>query len=275
MSDPETGEHRDDEGGMPVGRLAAERARTSTPGRRPAPRNVLRAALPLIILALVAGLGIGLAIGFLVGGGSEEAATTTAAPTTTVPAGGSTTTSATGTTTDDLAWRALTITGDPLPALQQGAEDTAVGLPVPEITGTDYAGNPYSLAADGLPKLVVALAHWCPYCNQELPVLRDWYDAGNVPEGVEFIMLSVFVDSSRANFPPGTWLADNDWTGPVIADDINGSIERALGITAVPYHLLVAPDGTVVGRVTGALPVEQLDSIVESLANLSSTTTAP
>jgi len=272
MSDSRIGNDGEDTGGLPVGRLASERAGVAgspaPPGRPP----LFSAALPMIILALVAGLGIGLAIGLLINrGDTPEAATTTTAPaasTTLAPDGTSTTSGGAAP-----AYAVVTVSGTALPVLQQGVEDTAVGLAVPEINGADFDGNAQAITANGNGKLIVALAHWCPFCNQELPVLSDWYSAADLPANVEVILLNVFTDPTRDNFPPSTWLAQSPWSGPVIADDEAGSLARALGIASVPYNLLVAPEGTVTGRITGGLSVEQLDSAVEFLAGLSTTTT--
>jgi len=264
---------RDDAGGMPVGRLAADRARSGGGPARPSPRRTLSSALPLIILALVAGLGIGLAIGLLVNrGGTQEAATTTTPASTTLAPDDSSTTSEGEAA---LAYGVVTVTGTALPVLQNGEVDTAIGMAVPAIAGEDFNGNPQSITADGNAKIIVAVAHWCPHCNNEMPVLRDWYDAADLPANVEVYLLTVFTDPTRDNYPPSTWLAGLSWTGPVIADDEVGSLATALGIAAVPYNLLVAPDGTVAWRSTGGLTAEQLDSAVGYLTGESATTTTP
>jgi len=266
-------------GGKPVGRLAGE---PPGKGRRPAGperRGAWSSALPLIILALVAGLGGGVAIGWFVGHSSQEAAPTTSAATTTVPDGGTatTTTQSTETTADTgNAYGVVTVSGNSLPLFQQGSLDTAVGLAIPEITGADFAGNEYTISANGNPKLIVALAHWCPYCREELPVLSEWFSSADLAElGVEVYLLTVFTTPDRDNFPPGPWVADEAWSGPLIADDAARTMAGALGIASVPYNLLVAPDGTVVTRATGGLSAEQLDSAVEYLVGLSTTTTTP
>jgi len=269
----------DGAGGMPVGRLAADGAGAGGGPARPPRGRTISPALPLIILALVAGLGIGLAIGLLVNrGGTQEAATTSSAAASTLPPDGtaatSTTSGGTATTVDTTgAYGVVTVSGAALPVLQQGVQDTALGLAVPEISGVDFDGNAQVITANGRGKLIVALAHWCPYCNQELPVLRDWYDGADLPPEVEVILLNVFTNPARDNFPPRTWLAQFSWSGPVLADDAQGSLATALGIASVPHNLLVSPDGTVAARVTGGLTAEQLDSAVEFLAGLSATTT--
>lgn len=266
MTDSRRDDHPDRAGGLPVGRSASEGGGRAT---RPAPRRARPAALPLIILALVAGLGGGVAIGWFIGHGSREAAptTTAAAPTTS---------GETATTVDIAgAYGVVMVSGTGLPALASGETDAAVGLAIPHIEGVGFDGRAHVIGANGKGKLIVALAHWCPYCQQELPILSEWYASADIPDGVEVFLLTVFTSPDRTNFPPGPWLAAEEWTGPVLADDATGSLASALGIVSVPYNLLVSPDGTVAARVTGGLTTEQLDGAIEYLATGESSTTTP
>jgi len=241
------------ETGVPVGFSASPRA--AGPGL---PSWVV----PMIVLALVAGLGVGLAVGMLIGGGDDSGqatpttgqATTTAAPTTTV------------------AWEpaeaygaAVGVTGNALPVFNSDAADTAVGLAMPLITGTDFSGNPLAINADGRAKLIVGLAHWCPYCNNEVPILNDWYAAG-LPDGVDVIALHVYADPAKPHFPPAAWIEEVAFALPLIADDESRTLVRTLGIPAVPFWLLVSADGTVMERGTGQVEADVLDGIVAALA---------
>jgi len=55
----------------------------------------------------------------------------------------------------------VTITGEALPAYEQGGEsDPAVGLPAPEVAGVSFDGTEVSIADDGRPKVLFFLAHW-------------------------------------------------------------------------------------------------------------------
>jgi hypothetical protein len=193
--------------------------------------------LPAIILAVVVVLGVGLAIGVTIAGRG---------------------------TTEGGYGPTPTVVGDILPTYQSGQADSALGMAVPQITGADYDGNVVAITTDGKPKLIVALAHWCPHCNNELPVLSGWYRAG-LPAEVEVISLSVFGAPGRVNWPPSTWLDNAQWPIPVIADDQNQTIARALGIPAVPFWLLVGADGTVLLRQTGEATVEFLNSQIAAL----------
>jgi len=241
------------EAGLPVGSAAPSRA-----GGPPLPSWVI----PMIVLALVAGLGVGLAVGMLIGGtdDSGQAATTTSAAT---PTSAVTTTAAWE--PSDAYGAAVTVGGNALPPYNSEAADAAVGLPMPQLAGTDFAGNPLVVEADGRAKLIVALAHWCPYCNNEVPILNDWYAAG-IPDGVDVIALHVFSDPTRPHFPPAAWVEETQFSLPLIADDESRTLVRTLGIPAVPFWLLVSADGTVMERATGQVGADVLDGIVEALA---------
>jgi cytochrome c biogenesis protein CcmG, thiol:disulfide interchange protein DsbE len=242
--------------GVPVG-LGASSAQ---PGGSRLPSWVI----PMVVLAMVAGLGIGLAVGMLIGGRDDagQAATTTGAAATSTSAGPTTT----------VAWEpsdaygaAVSVTGDALPALRSGSVDAAVGRAMPQITGTDFAGNQLTVGADGRAKLIVGLAHWCPYCNNEVPILNDWYAAG-LPAGVDVVAVHVFSDPAKPHFPPAAWVEEVAFSLPLIADDESRTLVTTLGIPAVPFWLLVSADGTVMERGTGQVEAEVLDGIAEALA---------
>lgn len=240
------------EAGLPVGFAAASRAGTP---RLPS------WVIPMIVLALVAGLGVGLAVGMLIGGADDsgQAATTSGATSTS----GATTTAAWE--PSDAYGAAVAVGGNALPPYNSEAADTAVGLPMPQLAGTDFAGNPLAIEADGRAKLIVGLAHWCPYCNNEVPILNDWYAAG-IPDGVDVVVLHVYADPARPHFPPASWVEELELALPLIADDESRTLVRTLGIPAVPFWLLVSADGTVMERATGQVGADVLDGIVEALA---------
>ena len=68
---------------------------------------------------------------------------------------------------------------DNLPRFLGGGADAALGRNIGDITGLDYyTGQTTQLAAaDGKSRAYMIWAHWCPYCQEELPVLADWQTA--------------------------------------------------------------------------------------------------
>jgi thiol-disulfide isomerase/thioredoxin len=156
------------------------------------------------------------------------------------------------------------ITGAALPTFTKTAGDPAVGQTIPAVEGSNFSGAPVSIALDGKPKVILFLAHWCSHCQAEVPVMQAWLDAGGAPEGVELISVATAIDATLPNYPPEEWLAREGWTVPVIVDR-TGSVATAYGLSAFPFWVFVNADGTVKGRMTGELPIADIETIIASL----------
>lgn len=165
----------------------------------------------------------------------------------------------------------VAVEGEPLPLRPRDGSDTAVGQMAPALRGTDYDGQPMTIepGTSGRATLVVFLAHWCPHCNDEIPRLLEWRDAGGVPDDLDVIGVSTAISADRPNFPPGEWLQEKGWEWPVLADDIPTEEDMAptaataYGVDGFPYFALLDAEGRVVVRDSGELSVEQLAEIAE------------
>jgi thiol-disulfide isomerase/thioredoxin len=157
-----------------------------------------------------------------------------------------------------------TVTGDALPLAADGT-DLALGLPIPEVDGADFAGNEVTITRDGRPKILLFLAHWCSHCQAEVPVVQDWVAAGSLPDGLDLVGIATSTSSTRPNFPPSEWLEREGWETPTIVDDAEFSVGTAFGLDAFPFWVFVAPDGTVAGRTSGELPPETIAEIAQTL----------
>ncbi len=156
------------------------------------------------------------------------------------------------------------ITGAALPTFTTTTADPAIGLTIPAVEGANFAGQPVSITLDGKPKVILFLAHWCSHCQEEVPLLQAWLDAGGAPDGVELISVATAIDATLPNYPPEEWLAREGWTVPVIVDR-TGSVATAYGLSAFPFWVFVNADGTVKGRMTGELPIADVETIIASL----------
>ncbi|MCH7585366.1 MAG: TlpA family protein disulfide reductase [Acidobacteria bacterium] len=157
------------------------------------------------------------------------------------------------------------ITGETLPMLPGGGSDPAVGMLAPEVSGTDFDGSPVPMTNDGRAKVILFVAHWCPHCQREVPIIQDWLDSTTLPENVDFYTISTSVSSTRENYPPSAWLEREGWTAPVILDDATSSVSNAFGLTAFPYWVFTSADGTVMARVTGGVAPSDLDVAVATI----------
>lgn len=164
-------------------------------------------------------------------------------------------------------WSAVAIVGDPLPAMPQGVpvtdptNDPAIGSFAPQIAGSDFDGTPVTITADGTPKVIMFVAHWCPHCQREVPVVRDLIDQGAVPDGLEIILVSTAVRDGDPNFPPQDWLESESWPGPVMRDSTAFEALLAMGSGGFPYTVYLDGDNRVVGRSAGELPTDVLQQI--------------
>jgi cytochrome c biogenesis protein CcmG, thiol:disulfide interchange protein DsbE len=209
---------------------AASRSRSRRSGGASSPTRLVAAA---VIVAIV----LALVLGALIGTGDN---------------GGDTRTNA-------------GVPSDALPELTDPGPDPAAGMTMPTLTGTTQDGEPMTFGPDGRAKIIVYLAHWCPHCQAEVPVVQDWVDAGNLPDSVDLLTVSTAIDERRPNYPPDEWLEREGWTAPVLVDD-DGSAAQASGLSAFPFFVAVDADGTVVGRASGQLTPTQLSQIADLVA---------
>ena len=164
------------------------------------------------------------------------------------------------------AANAVTVTGEPLPELTAGAADPAVGMTIPTLAGTDLQSAPMTIGPDGGPMAVVTLAHWCPHCQAEVPLLVDYLDSTGMPEGVSIIGISTSITQTAENYPPSEWLEREGWTPQTLNDDGNSTALVTLGMDELPGFVFVDSDGRVVQRLTGEIPIATFNEIVNSLA---------
>lgn len=156
-----------------------------------------------------------------------------------------------------------TVTGDPLPVYNSGSPtDPVVGLTAPEAVGADWEENEVRIEADGRAKIILFLAHWCPHCQAEVPVVQDWLDAGNLPDDVDIYSVATQTDRLRPNWPPQDWLEDEGWTVPVIMDDQIGTVGASYGMAGTPFYVVLDGENNVVRRVSGEIGTAGLDVLV-------------
>jgi cytochrome c biogenesis protein CcmG/thiol:disulfide interchange protein DsbE len=157
------------------------------------------------------------------------------------------------------AEQAPVVSGTSLPVFSSASGDVAVGQTVPTVTSPTA-----SIQLNGKAKILLFLAHWCPHCQAEVPVVQDWIDSGNLPGDIDLISVSSSIDPNRPNYPTNEWLEREGWTAPVIVDE-SGTVANAYGLPAFPYWVFVNADGTVAGRLIGELAAIDLDRIVDGL----------
>jgi cytochrome c biogenesis protein CcmG/thiol:disulfide interchange protein DsbE len=162
----------------------------------------------------------------------------------------------------------VVVVGDPLPKFGDGP-DPAIGQTAPVLEGFGFLGNEVT-TTPGNPMLLVFLAHWCPFCQKEVPVLVKWNQSGLVPNDLDVIAVTTGTDETQPNFPPSVWLANEKWPElwPVLVDNRDQTAGNAFGLAGYPFMTLIGADGTVLWRNSGEISAEALtDAVNAALGN--------
>lgn len=230
---------------------------TSAPGSKKSsgPKPIV------VVAAVVAVVAIAAIIAVVVAGGGNNSSSPTRASTVPVPAS----------ELDERIpevlrrqVRPVEIIGASLPPYTPGAVDPAIGMVPPVLIGEDGTGYVHTISPDiDEPVLLVFLAHWCPACNQELPILAQLGNQGIIGDGLKVYAVLTALDPSRPGFPPIDWLTGADWPFDYVVDlpdmDRNGEwiAGNAFGLTSFPFAVLI-DDGVVVDRWSGVSETNEL-----------------
>lgn len=162
-----------------------------------------------------------------------------------------------------VAFGDVTVEGQPLPFLADPTTaDPALGFSAPTVTGSDFDGTSHTVGADGRPKILIFLAHWCPHCQAEVPEVQAWIDQGGLPAEVDMYSFTVLTEHVRPNWPPEEWLEEEGWTPPVIMDDEEQSIVTAYGMRGTPFYVVLDGENNNLGRFSGQVGVPGLEAMV-------------
>jgi cytochrome c biogenesis protein CcmG/thiol:disulfide interchange protein DsbE len=157
--------------------------------------------------------------------------------------------------------RPVTVTGTALPKYEPG--NAEVGQTMPELRGQSFDGSPVDIRNDGRAKLILFVAHWCPHCQREVPLLTNYLKSKSLPSGVDLYTVSTNVTSKRPNYPPSEWLKKVGWTAKTLADSEHQDAADAFGLTAFPYFVAVDGSGRVVARTSGEITTDQFALLAE------------
>lgn len=211
--------------------------------------NTTRLVIAAVVVAVVAALVVALVAG---GSSDDESSPATSTPSSVAPGSASET-------------QPVEVVGSALVPLEDETADPAVGQPAPTLRGATFDGSPVEITpGGGNDQLIVFLAHWCPHCNAELPIIEEWRAAGMIPEGLDIVAVSTAVSADRPNYPPSRWLVDKGWTWPALADSADMTAAGAYGVTGYPFMVIVGADGNVKGRTSGEKGLEALDTWVST-----------
>ena len=161
----------------------------------------------------------------------------------------------------------ISVVGDSLPQYAGENDDNiALGLTAPTFSAPDQNSEIFQLEKNGNSKALLFLAHWCPHCQREVPVVQRFIDSNGVPPGIDVIAVATSIDRGRDNYPPQEWLQREGWSETQIYD-LDREIGEAYGLNAFPYWVFLDKDLNVLARRTGNLPEDMVGALLIQLAN--------
>jgi thiol-disulfide isomerase/thioredoxin len=161
-----------------------------------------------------------------------------------------------------VAYGDVRVTGTALAAQPQSGADPAIGQTVPALAGEQFDGTALTIPATGKPKVVMFVAHWCPHCQAEVPLISSYLDAHGLPTDVDLYAVATSTTDTRDNFPPAPWLHDAGWPVPTIADDANDTAANAYGVGGFPFFVVADAQGKVLDRQSGEMPIERFEALI-------------
>ena len=161
----------------------------------------------------------------------------------------------------------ISVVGDYLPQYAgENDDNVALGLAAPTFSAPDQNSEIFQLEKNGNSKALLFLAHWCPHCQREVPVVQRFIDSNGVPPGIDVIAVATSIDRGRDNYPPQEWLQREGWSETQIYD-LDREIGEAYGLNAFPYWVFLDKDLNVLARRTGNLPEDMVGALLIQLAN--------
>ena len=162
------------------------------------------------------------------------------------------------------------VAGDKLAPMPESGDDPAVGKAAPTLTGYDLAGRPVTIdpGSDGKATMVVFLAHWCPHCNYEIPVLNEWKEKGLTPPNLRVVGVTTASRQDQANWPPSKWLVAKKWAFDQFADSEKQDASAAYGVGGYPFLVFIDAAGNVTSRTSGEVPVEDITKAANAAAGV-------
>ncbi len=151
---------------------------------------------------------------------------------------------------------AVNVTTDPRAELNTSR---LLGKPAPEVALARLDGTPVT-SADLVGKTVIVnfWNSWCAPCDDELPVLRQWYAAHRTDPDV--VMLGIPRDDTPGNIRDAAATDGVKWT---VAND-RGARDATLSFATrgQPETFAISPNGTIVASFLGPVSTPVLDKML-------------
>jgi cytochrome c biogenesis protein CcmG/thiol:disulfide interchange protein DsbE len=160
----------------------------------------------------------------------------------------------------------VSVQGAPLPPYKgPTTTDRAIGDTIPTLMGKGFDGLAVTIAPTGKPRVVLFVAHWCPHCQREVPLIVKLAKQ-KAFKGIAVSTVATGTNPGYPNYPPSAWLKREHWPFPVMVDSQQYTAATAYGLPSYPYFVFVDAQGKVAGRGSGETPPSSLKKILTALA---------
>ncbi len=142
---------------------------------------------------------------------------------------------------------------DPVLAQEKlGFTPDAAALKIADLQFTGENGQLHNIREwRGKLVLLNIWATWCPPCRDEMPGLAKLQKQFSTNR---FQVLPVSVDSNHAKAAARKFYDASNVKNLPVLYDADGSLQQQLALRSIPVSILIAPDGTILGRAVGDAP---------------------
>jgi len=156
----------------------------------------------------------------------------------------------------------------PMPSdvqITDASTDPAYGMVGPTLIGTDFDGNELTIGPDGRAKVLYFVAHWCPHCQVEIPLVQSLIDAGNQPAEIDIYAISTAYRADSTPHP-AEWLSTEGFEPPSLRDSDASDALVAYAGSGFPFAVYLDSDNRVIGRSVGSVDGETMVALWELTA---------
>ena len=151
-----------------------------------------------------------------------------------------------------------TLSGDPVSAAPPKSQppEMAPGFVLKDVNGTPQSSEQW---ADKY-QLLNFWATWCPPCRREIPMLNSLQDEYG-PQGLQIVGIAIDQAKTVADYGNSVKLNYPSLVGQMDATKAAEAYGNPIG--ALPYSVLVGPDGKILFSHMGELEREQIDKVLQ------------
>lgn len=133
-----------------------------------------------------------------------------------------------------------------------------VGVKLAPFTLDSLSGSQITVGQPGKITVINFWATWCPPCQEEMPDLEIFSQRNK--QKVDFYAVNLHESQGKIK----NFMNENKYTMTVLLDR-DGEIAKKFQVTAIPTTIIVNKHGTIKYRKSGAMTINELEGIINSL----------